>query len=125
MTIKPDLKYTKSHEWIKIEGGTALVGITDHAQSELTDIVFVELPEVGKMVRQGDPVVVIESVKIAADVYAPLDGKVIEVNSELENDPGLINRSCYEEGWLFRIESSGNASDHLLSADQYKSEIGN
>jgi glycine cleavage system H protein len=97
-------KYTESHEWIRVEGTTGIVGITDFAQKELGDIVYVELPQVGKSVKQGQEAVVLESTKAAADVYAPVSGKITAVNEALKTAPELVNQSADSEGWLFKIE---------------------
>ncbi|HDO19776.1 MAG TPA: glycine cleavage system protein GcvH [Thermoplasmatales archaeon] len=122
--IRGDLKYTKTHEWVKVTGDVARVGITDHAQSELTDIVFVELPEVGKEVKQGDEICVIESVKSVAEIYAPVSGKVVNVNKELESSPEKINQSPYDEGWLVEIEIENRAElEELMSAEEYEKTI--
>lgn len=99
-----ETRYTKDHEWVRLEGGTATVGITDHAQNALGDVVFVELPEVGRVVATGEACAVVESVKAASDVYAPLAGKITEVNSGLADNPGLINSEPTGGGWFFRIE---------------------
>ena len=120
--IPEDLKYDKSHEWIKIEDGKALVGITDHAQTELTDIVFVELPEIGAEVKTGDVMLVIESVKVAADVYSPVNGTIVEVNEEVENTPELLNQDPYGKGWLVKIETD-DSGETLLDAASYRSSI--
>lgn len=122
--IRDDLRYTKTHEWVKIEGNRARVGITDHAQSELTDIVFVELPEIGKEFSKGDEVCTIESIKSVAEVYAPLSGKIVDVNKDLENSPEKINQSPYDEGWLFEIEFKDYSEiDDLLSPEEYRKLI--
>jgi glycine cleavage system H protein len=122
--IRPDLKYTDSHEWLKLQGATAKVGITDHAQSELTDIVFVELPEVGKEVEKGDELCVVESVKSVSEIYAPVSGKIANVNRQLEETPETINDSPYGEGWLVEIEVTDKSEiDGLLDADSYKKLI--
>ncbi len=120
MNIPQDLSYTKNHEWVKIEGNKVTVGITDYAQQQLGDIVFVENPMEGDEVQEGDSFAVLESVKAAADVYSPLAGVVVGVNEELENDPGLINSDPYGQGWLaaFEIEEGTEISD-LMDADQY------
>lgn len=122
--VREDLKYTKTHEWVKIEGNIARIGITDYAQRELTDVVFVELPELGKDVRRGDEICTIESVKSVSEVYAPLSGKVVNVNKELEDSPERINKSPYDDGWLFEIEIRDKKEvDDLLSAKDYKKLI--
>jgi len=119
--VRNDLKYTDTHEWLKLEGNTAKVGITDHAQSELTDIVFVELPEEGKEVKKGDELCVVESVKSVSEIYSPVSGKIKKVNSELEDSPETVNASPYEEGWLVEIEVDDTSeTDSLLDADSYK-----
>ena len=99
-----DTKFTKDHEWVRLEGGVATVGITDHAQNALGDVVFVDLPEVGREVAAGEAVAVVESVKAASDVYAPIAGKIVEVNAGLADNPGTINSAPTTDGWFFRIE---------------------
>ena len=122
--VRDDLKYTDSHEWIKITGNTVIVGITDHSQSELTDIVFVELPEIGKEIKKGDELCVVESVKSVSEIYAPISGKIANVNKNLENVPETINESPYDEGWLVEIEISDKSEiDELLDAKSYKNLI--
>ena len=122
--VRPDLKYTDAHEWIKVEGDIVKVGITDHAQSELTDIVFVELPEVGKILKKGDELCVVESVKSVSEIYAPISGKIAKVNKKLEDTPEIINESPYDEGWLVEIEIDNKAEiNSLLDADSYKKII--
>jgi glycine cleavage system H protein len=119
--IPADRQYTKTHEWVEAHGSTVTVGITDHAQSELTDIVFVDLPAAGKAVAAGQTVLVLESVKTVADVYAPGDGKVAEANAELKSHPELVNRDPYGKGWLFRFELSGALdATRLMSPDDYR-----
>ena len=115
MNIPDHLHYTPDHEWVKIEGDLATVGITDHAQEELSDVVYVELPSVGQAVGSGDEVGTVESVKAASPIYAPLGGEVVEINTELEGDPSVINSSPYEEGWIFRVrlQDSGDLDDLL------------
>lgn len=100
----PELRYTKDHEWVRLEGDSATVGITDHAQTALGDVVFVDLPEVGREVSAGEAIAVVESVKAASDVYAPIAGRIVEVNAGLTDNPALINSSPTAEGWFFRIE---------------------
>ena len=118
--IPNELKYTKSHEWIKIDGDEATVGITEHAQSLLGDLVYVELPEVGEELSAGDDSCVVESVKAASDVYSPLDGEIIEVNESLVDDPSQVNHAPYKDGWLFKLKISNESQlDGLLSADAY------
>ena len=122
--IPEDLKYTKKHEWTKVEGNIVTVGISDHAQGELTDIVYVELPEVGTEFQKGDEMAVIESVKSTSDIFAPVSGKIIEVNSALEEGPEIINADPYGEGWLVKFECADTSSESLISAADYKAFIG-
>jgi glycine cleavage system H protein len=120
MDIPKDLKYTKEHEWAKAEGDTALLGITDFAQHSLGDVVFVELPEVGTQLKKGEAFGSVESVKAASDIYSPLSGEVIEINSELEDHPELLNESPYEKGWIIRIRVSDTGeSAELMNEAQY------
>ena len=123
--IPSDLKYRESHEWVRSdEGEGVVVGISDHAQAELGDMVFVELPEPGMSYVQGDACAVIESVKAASDIYAPVSGEVVEVNTALEDDPGLVNTDPYGDGWLFRLEpSDATEFDVLMNADDYSDAI--
>ncbi len=125
MNVPEDLFYTKSHEWIRREGENIRVGITDHAQAELTDVVFVELPKVGAQVEAQSPIAVVESVKAASDIYAPVKGTVVEANSALSNNPALINTDPFGEGWIFTLKID-NADDlkNLQSAQAYKEQIG-
>jgi glycine cleavage system H protein len=109
-----ELRYTKDHEWLRMDGDTATVGISDHAQNALGDVVFVDLPEVGREVAAGEPVAVVESVKAASDVYAPISGEIVEVNSALAEDPGLVNSDPTGEGWFFRIEPRDPAEIETL-----------
>ena len=114
--------FTEEHEWIDLEGDTATVGITDYAQGQLGDIVFVELPEVGTMVEKGKDAAVVESVKAASDVYAPLSGEVVEVNDGLEDDPALVNSSPEEDGWFFKMTVSDKSElEGLMDDKAYKS----
>jgi len=120
VNIPTDLKYTKEHEWIKIDGNLAVVGITDYAQSELGDIVFVELPSAGDEVKAGEPFGTIEAVKAVSEIFSPLSGKAAEVNELLEDDPMVINSDPYGDGWMIKIEFSDAAElDSLLSSDDY------
>ena len=122
--VRKDLKYTDTHEWLKLTGDTAKVGITDHAQSELTDIVFVELPEVGKEIKKGDELCVVESVKSVSELYAPVSGKIVNVNKKLEDTPETINKSPYDEGWLVEIKVKDKSEiGSLLDAESYKKMI--
>jgi len=125
MIIPDDLLYTESHEWIKREGENIRVGITDHAQSELTDVVYVELPKLERQVNPKEPIAVVESVKAASDIYSPVKGTVLEANKALEADPGLINREPYGQGWIFvlKIENPDDLKN-LKDAAAYKTHIG-
>jgi glycine cleavage system H protein len=125
MIIPGDLLYTESHEWIKPEGNNIRVGITDHAQSELTDVVYVELPKIDRQVNAKEAIAVVESVKAASDIYAPVKGRVVEVNKALEADPGLINREPYGQGWIFvlKIENPDDLKS-FKDAAAYKIQIG-
>ncbi|MFO7891316.1 MAG: glycine cleavage system protein GcvH [bacterium] len=124
MNVPEDLKYTKEHEWVKIDGDVATVGVTDYAQGELGDIVFVELPEVGDATKQFEPCANIEAVKAVSDFYAPVSGEVKEVNSELEQTPQLVNKEPYGKGWFIKIKLSDKGElDSLLSAEDYKKLI--
>lgn len=123
--VPENLVYTKEHEWAKKENGKVRVGITDYAQEKLGDIVYVELPEVGKVLNAGDVLGVVESVKSASDVYSPVSGKVIEVNRELEDSPSLVNEEPYGNGWIAVIEmSKPEELEELLGPEDYKSLIG-
>ena len=122
--VRDGLKYTKEHEWIKIKDDIAVVGITDHAQAELTDIVFVELPETGKEVKKGEELCVVESVKSVSEIYAPLSGKIVKVNSKLDDSPEIINESPYDDGWLVELEITDKSEvSDLLEAKVYKKTI--
>lgn len=123
MNIPAGLKYTKDHEWIKLEGNIATIGITDFAQGELGDIVYVDINTVGQSVAQGEVFGTVEAVKTVSDLYMPVSGKVTEVNSVLDGSPEKVNEDAYGEGWMIKIEVSGPTTD-LLTADQYKELIG-
>jgi glycine cleavage system H protein len=124
VNIPPGLKYTKSHEWVRQEGATATIGITDHAQSELTDIVFVELPAVGRKISAGESCAVVESVKTASDIYAPVSGEVVAINTELAAHPELVNSAPYGGGWFFKILLAQPADmDRLLTPESYAKQI--
>ncbi|PTQ89536.1 glycine cleavage system protein GcvH [Agitococcus lubricus] len=119
-----ELKYASSHEWARLEGDIVVVGITDHAQEALGDLVFVELPEVGDTVAAGDEAGVVESVKAASDIYAPVSGEVVAINTALEDTPELINSDPYGEGWMYKIRvSSVEELDDLLSSDEYDEQV--
>ena len=118
--VPSDLKYAKSHEWVRVSGDTAIVGITDHAQAELTDIVFVELPALGRRVKAGEACAVVESVKAASEVYVPVSGEVVEVNKELEGDPALVNRDAESGAWFMKVKLSNPAElDELMDKAAY------
>jgi glycine cleavage system H protein len=122
--IPADLKYAPSHEWARLEGDTATIGITDHAQHELTDVVFVELPVTGRKVAAGEACAVVESVKTASDIYSPLSGEVVAVNPELAKRPELVNSEPYQGGWLFKLKLTRvSESDRLLGAEGYAKQI--
>ena len=114
-----DMTFSKDHEWVRLEGGTATIGITDHAQNALGDVVFVDLPEIGREVTVGEAIAVVESVKAASDVYAPITGRVVEINSALVDNPALINSEPTGEGWFFRIEPTGALPDDLMDEGAY------
>lgn len=122
--VNPNCRYADSHEWVNVEGNVATVGISNHAQGLLGDLVYVELPELDAEVSRGDDAGVVESVKAASDVYAPVSGKIIEVNEDLEDNPELVNSSPYESGWLYRIElQDAGEVNSLMSAEEYESHI--
>ena len=124
MQIPAELFYTKTHEWARRDGQDAAVGITAHAQEELRDVVFVELPKAGKIVKQGDPIAVIESVKAAFDIYAPVSGTVSRVNESVAKSPQLINQDCYGVGWLLAITPADPKEfERLLRAEEYTKQI--
>ena len=125
MTFPENLKYTKDHEWIRIEGDTGVVGITDYAQSELGDVVFVELPQKGKHLKQGESFGTVEAVKAVSDLYSPLSGEVLDVNPALEPTPELVNKDPYAGGWMIKVKiSNKNELSSLLDAKTYKELIG-
>ena len=124
MNFPKELRYTKSHEWARREGNRITVGITDYAQKEISDVVFVELPKMGQSAMQGKAIAVVESVKAAFDIYAPVSGKITKINQELETSPALVNQDCYANGWFFEMEMSNPAEwDSLLSAEEYEKNI--
>ncbi len=119
-----DCKYSKEHEWVRLEGGLATVGITDYAQDQLGDIVYVELPPLGEILTQFQPFGVVESVKAASDLYAPLSGEVLEVNEELAEHPEFVNQDPYGQGWMIRIEPSDTSElENLLTAEEYEEHL--
>ena len=124
MNIPNDLRFCTSHEWVRVAGDIATVGISDHAQEELTDVVFVELPALGRVVDAGDPTAVVESVKAASDIYAPVAGEVVEVNPEVESDPALVNTDPYGKGWIFKLRVKDLAEvAALMDATAYQAQI--
>lgn len=119
-----DLKFTRTHEWIKVENDEVMVGITDHAQQLLGDMVFIELPDVGKTFSAGDELGVVESVKAASDFYAPISGEVVAINQQARDNPAIVNTDPYDTGWLVKLKISNKAEiNELLSQDQYEREI--
>ena len=124
MSYPKDLLYTSDHEWARVEDDTVTVGITEHAQESLGDIVFVELPEVEQELNSGDSFGVVESVKAVSDLYAPCDGVVVDINEELENTPELVNEDSYGDGWIVKIKiSSPSAVAHLMSVEEYQAHV--
>lgn len=121
MSVPQELQYTKSHEWVRVEDDVATIGITDHAQEELGDVVFVELPEEGDSLSAGDTLGTIESVKAVSDLYAPMGGEVVEVNGALNDTPENVNEDPYGEGWIVKIRTSEEAD--LLSAEEYEKVV--
>ena len=122
--VPSDLKYAKSHEWVRVDGPVATMGITDHAQHELTDVVFVELPAQGRDLKAGDACAVVESVKTASDVYAPVSGKVVEINQAVVDDPALVNAEPYGKGWFCKIQlSQPSELNNLLNAAEYGKQV--
>jgi len=124
MNVPADLRYSSSHEWLRLDGDIGTVGITDHAQEELTDVVFVELPAMGRNVDAADPTAVVESVKAASDIYAPVAGEIVEINPDVEADPSLVNSDPYGNGWLFKLRVKNPAAAlKLLDAAAYEALI--
>tara|TARA_Y100000588_G_scaffold286123_1_gene303928 strand:+ start:48 stop:431 length:384 start_codon:yes stop_codon:yes gene_type:complete len=122
--VPTDLSYSSSHEWVNVEGDTATIGISDHAQEELTELVFIELPEVGSQLTVGDPCAVVESVKTASDIYAPVSGQVIEINDALDTEPGTVNEDPYGDGWFFKVRlSNPDEINDLLSDEEYAEQV--
>ena len=126
MNVPDDLRYAESHEWVRVEGENARVGITDHAQAELTDVVYVELPKVGAKATAKGQIAVVESVKAASDIYAPVSGTVVDINKALESNPALVNTDPFGEGWIFAVRISDRTElDELLDADADAEQIEN
>ena len=124
MNIPQSLKYTKEHEWVREDGGTVTDGITDHAQGELGDIIFVEFPEIGQKIERDEPCGTIEAVKMVADLFAPISGTVIEINETLDDSPESVNQDPYGDGWMVKVSvSEAGELDNLMSADQYQEMI--
>jgi glycine cleavage system H protein len=122
--VPAELKYAKSHEWVRVEGDVATVGITDHAQHELTDVVFVELPAAGRKLKAGDSCAVVESVKTASDIYSPISGEVTAVNQAIVDQPALVNSDPYGNGWFFKVRlSQADEVNRLMSAADYQKQI--
>lgn len=125
MNVPDDLHYAQTHEWLRLDGADGTVGITDHAQAELTDVVYVELPAIGKTVKARDPICVIESVKAASDIYAPVSGTITAINEALTSNPALLNTDPFGEGWIFKIKiEAGEDIETLKSPAQYREQIG-
>ena len=123
--VPSELKYTKSHEWVRVAGELATVGITDHAQHELTDVVFVELPQKGRKVKAGEACAVVESVKTASDIYSPVSGEVVDANQAVVDNPALVNSEPYTGGWFFKIKLANPAEVQvLMGSDQYLAQVG-
>lgn len=124
MNVPDDLRYSETHEWLRLEGDIATIGITDHAQAELTEVVYVEPPKVGSELKSGQVAAVVESVKAASDIYSPVSGSVIESNAALESDPGLLNRDPFGEGWIYRLKlASTEEVDALKTPEAYGKQI--
>jgi glycine cleavage system H protein len=122
--VPADLRFAKSHEWVRLEGETATIGISDHAQHELTDVVFVELPAPGRKVAAGEACAVVESVKTASDIYSPLSGEVVAVNPQLAKHPELVNSEPYQGGWFFKLKlTQPSEAERLLNAESYARQI--
>jgi glycine cleavage system H protein len=123
--VPSDLRYAKSHEWVRVANGIATVGITDHAQHELTDVVFVELPSVGRVVKASEACAVVESVKTASDIYAPVSGEIVAVNKAVSYNPALVNTAPFGDGWFFQVKLANPGDvDQLLAPDAYRAQIG-
>jgi glycine cleavage system H protein len=125
MNFPQELKYTKDHEWVKIDGDVATIGITEFAAGELGDIVYVEVETIGESIATGEVFGTVEAVKTVSDLFMPLSGEILELNSELEANPELVNESPYENGWMIKIRISGDLPDDLLTAEEYAELVGN
>lgn len=124
MNFPEELKYTKDHEWVKMDGDIALVGISDFAQSELGDIVYIDIPVIGKELSAGDIFGSVEAVKTVSDLFMPISGTLIEINKDLTSNPELVNTDPYEKGWMVKIKASQGSNEKLLSSSEYKEQIG-
>lgn len=125
MNVPENLRFAETHEWVCVEDGVATVGISDHAQAELTDIVYVDPPAIGTTVTAGQAAAVVESVKAASDIYTPVDGEVIAINDELSANPSLVNTSPYDQGWLFKVRlANPQQLEALKSPEEYRAQIG-
>ena len=123
--VPNDLRYAKSHEWVRVNGDVGTVGITDHAQHELTDVVFVELPNVGRSVKAGEACAVVESVKTASDIYSPVSGEIVAVNKASADNPALVNTAPFGDGWFFQVKLANAAEvENLLTPEAYRAQIG-
>lgn len=123
--VPSDLRYAKSHEWVRVANGIATVGITDHAQHELTDVVFVELPAVGRVVKASEACAVVESVKTASDIYAPVSGEIVAVNKGVADNPALVNTAPFGDGWFFQVKlANAGELEQLLTPEAYRAQIG-
>jgi glycine cleavage system H protein len=126
MNFPEELKYTKDHEWVRIEGGIAVIGITEFAQRELGDIVYVEVETIGETIATGEVFGTVEAVKTVSDLFMPIDGEIIEFNEELESSPELVNESPYDQGWMIKVKITGDISNSdLLSPEEYSELVGN
>lgn len=124
MNVPQELLYTEDHEYCKVDGDVAIIGITEYAQDQLGDITYVELPEIGDSFSKGDTLGVIEAVKAASDIYSPVSGEVVEINENLEDNPELVNTECYEGGWVIKLKLSDTSElDGLMKSDAYKATI--
>lgn len=123
--VPADLKYAKSHEWVRLNGDVATIGITDHAQHELTDVVFVELPQLGRKLKAGEACAVVESVKTASDIYSPVSGEVLAINQKVVDEPALVNEKPYDDGWFFQVKlSNPDELTSLMNDQAYKGQVG-
>ena len=123
MNVPDNLYYTKDHEWVRLENGIATIGITDYAQSELGDIIFIEFPKIGRTCSEGETIGTIEAVKTVADLYSPIKGSVSEINGNLEDDPAAINLDPYDSGWIIKLDTLSESRSNLLSSNEYKKLI--